>query len=73
MTYQDANAIIAGLREAAKVRNGYDDKVLARKCSISSSQIRNRAHLHELPNLDFWAVVTMADEAGLNINFTRRE
>ena len=73
MTYRDCNIFLASLREAAKKRQAYNDKELARKCSISVSQIRNRAHNNELPNLDYWAVVQMAHEAGYNITFTRKE
>lgn len=73
MRYEDYDDKIADLRIKAKRRHQYTDDELADRCSISVSQIAHRAGDRELPEMKFWSIVLMAEEANYEVIFREKK
>ena len=71
-TYQKSGEDIAVLISEAKIRQGLIDETLCNRLDIAKSTIRNMKSQKRLPMLPFWKVMLIADMAGYNVKFEKK-
>lgn len=71
-TYQKSGEDIAVLISEAKIRQGIHDEGLCGRIDVAKSTIRNMKSQNRLPMLPFWKVLLIAEMAGYNVKFERK-
>lgn len=70
--YQKSGEDIAVLISEAKIRQGIHDETLCDRIDVAKSTIRNMKSQKRLPMLPFWKVLLIAEMAGYNVRFEKK-
>lgn len=71
--YQQANEDIAAIIAEAKIRKGWMDRDVGKILSLTACTISRKRSKKELPELSFSGVILLADAAGYDVKFQKRE
>lgn len=72
-TYADFDRTISAFRAEAKRSRRMTDAKLCARIGCSASSLIHKNSSHSLPHLPFWSVAMLAEAAGFEITFKRRD